>query len=102
MTGMNTQHLEDFVRRGRAAQAAVDATGAGSRLPEPRTPDDRMMRWFRYEHLAAPLGAIAEQFAILAQHLVLSLDPGPERTVCLRKLLEAKDAAVRAKLHPGG
>jgi len=27
---------------------------------------------------------------------------GPERTVMFRKLLEAKDAAVRAKLHPGG
>ena len=26
---------------------------------------------------------------------------GEERTVALRKLLEGKDAAVRAKLHPG-
>lgn len=27
---------------------------------------------------------------------------GPERTVALRKLLESKDAAVRATLNPGG
>lgn len=27
---------------------------------------------------------------------------GPERTVALRKLLEAKDAAVRATAQPGG
>lgn len=30
------------------------------------------------------------------------LGPRPERTEALRKLLEAKDAAVRAKVHPGG
>lgn len=28
-------------------------------------------------------------------------ESGPERTVALRKLLEAKDAAVRARLNPG-
>ena len=31
-----------------------------------------------------------------------TIEPGPERTVGLRKLLEAKDAIVRGKLHPGG
>ena len=35
-------------------------------------------------------------------HEIAEGDPSPERTVALRKLLEAKDAAVRAKLHPGG
>ncbi len=34
--------------------------------------------------------------------IVETIDAGPERTVALRKLLEAKDAAVRAKLNPGG
>lgn len=41
-------------------------------------------------------------FGELALALVETLEPGPERTVALRKLLEAKDAAVRAKLEPGG
>ena len=31
-----------------------------------------------------------------------TVPPGPERTVALRKLLEAKDAAVRAVVFPGG
>jgi hypothetical protein len=34
----------------------------------------------------------------MAQHLELNLPRNPERTVALRKLLEAKDAAVRAVL----
>jgi len=34
----------------------------------------------------------------LAQHLVESLPRNPERTVALRKLLEAKDCTVRARL----
>ena len=31
-----------------------------------------------------------------------NIEPGPERTVALRKLLEAKDAAVRATIDQGG
>lgn len=36
------------------------------------------------------------------EEIVDGIKPGPERTVALRKLLEAKDAAVRARLSPGG
>ena len=64
--------------------------------------DDRMLKWFKFDHLPEPLKEVSSHFSELA-HMTASLcEPGPERTVALRKLLEAKDAAVRAKLNPGG
>lgn len=65
-------------------------------------PEDRMLKWFEYEHLPAHLQEVSMRFHGLACYVAGNLDPGPERTVALRKLLEAKDAAVRAKLAPGG
>lgn len=48
--------------------------------------------------LAPPLGELAGMFASLAEDLLARLDDSPELSVALRKLLEAKDAAVRAAL----
>ena len=61
-----------------------------------------MLKWFAYEHLPPELLETSAPFADLAKQMCGWLTPGHERTVMLRKLLEAKDAAVRAKLHPGG
>ena len=61
-------------------------------MPEP------ILRFFRYEHLPAHLQAQSLPFHQLAHLLVATLPRNPERTVALRKLLEAKDAAVRAAL----
>lgn len=63
---------------------------------------DRMLKWFEYKHLPEHLQDVSRVFCNVAEITVSSIDPGPERTVALRKLLEAKDAAVRAKLNPGG
>jgi hypothetical protein len=63
---------------------------------------DRMLAWFRYEHLKPEMQEVSKPFCDLADSLVQNLNAGPERTVALRKLLEAKDAAVRAKVVPGG
>lgn len=63
---------------------------------------ERMMKWFRFDHLPAHLQEVSARFWDVACQLVATIDSGPERTVALRKLLEAKDAAVRAKLNPGG
>jgi hypothetical protein len=63
---------------------------------------DRMIKWFEWDHLPDDLKQISESFSRLAHIVVQDIEPGPERTVALRKLLEAKDAAVRAKLFPGG
>jgi hypothetical protein len=57
---------------------------------------EALMQFFGYEHLRADLQGISRPFGELAEHIVTTLPRNPERTVALRKLLEAKDAAVRA------
>lgn len=64
--------------------------------------NERMLKWFEFEHLPEHLQAVSKPFCELAGAIVETIEGGPERTVALRKLLEAKDAAVRAKLNPGG
>ena len=59
---------------------------------------DRMLQFFSYKHLKPELAEISAQFCDLAQWIEANLPSNPERTVALRKLLEAKDAGVRAKL----
>jgi hypothetical protein len=59
--------------------------------------EDHIYQFFAYEHLPAHLQEVSKPFGELAK-LIVSLPRNPERTVALRKLLEAKDAAVRAKL----
>lgn len=63
---------------------------------------DRMLKWFEYQHLPHHLKEVSEIFHAAATRLTEMVEPGPERTVALRNLLLAKDAAVRAKVHPGG
>lgn len=60
--------------------------------------DDPLLQFFEYSHLPTHLQDISQPFGRLAQHIVDSLPRNPERTVALRKLLEAKDCAVRAYL----
>lgn len=62
---------------------------------------DRLLKFFKYEHLPENLQTVSKPFCELAQSINDTIEPGPERTVALRKLLESKDAAVRAKLYPG-
>lgn len=61
--------------------------------PEP------ILQFFEYAHLPPALQEISRPFGELAQQIVVVLARNPERTVALRKLLEAKDAAVRARLY---
>ena len=58
-----------------------------------------ILQFFRYEHLPTELAAVSAPFAALALGIVETLPRNPERTTALRKLLEAKDCAVRAKLY---
>jgi len=64
--------------------------------------EERMMKWFEFGHLPEHLQAVSAGFFELACSLCALVEQGPERTVALRKLLEAKDCAVRAKLNPEG
>lgn len=57
-----------------------------------------ILRYFTHAHLRPELSAISEQFAALADWIELHLPASAEKTTALRKLLESKDAAVRAGL----
>lgn len=63
------------------------------------TNKEPMLQFFAYEHLPEHLQAESKPFCELARQIVATLPRNPERTVCLRKLLEAKDCAVRARLY---
>jgi hypothetical protein len=56
-----------------------------------------LQQFFEYKHLPEHLQEVSKPFGLLAKDL-MKLPKNPERTTALRKLLEAKDCAVRAKL----
>ena len=68
-------------------------TGNVPEQPEP------ILQFFAYKHLPEHLQEVSSEFCTLAEWVVADLPRNPERTVALRKLLEAKDAAVRARLY---
>lgn len=57
-----------------------------------------VLKFFKYDHLPERLQAISKPFADLAQQVAERAPDNQETTVAHRKLLEAKDAAVRAAL----
>lgn len=59
---------------------------------------DPLLRWFAYDHLPKQLQRTSAPFAEMAKNLCKALPASAERTVALRKLLESKDAAVRAHI----
>lgn len=62
-------------------------------------PGSPLLRYFAFDHLpAGPLRNTSRLFHDLAHQIEEDLPGGPEKTTALRKLLEAKDAAVRAAL----
>lgn len=79
---------------------------------QPEQPTEHILQFFTYQHLPPHLQSISKAFSQLAHALVEGdngpgsgyvttgepLPRNPERSVALRKLLEAKDAAVRARL----
>jgi hypothetical protein len=60
---------------------------------------DRMLQFFKYDHLPGHLAAVSQPFCEIAKWIVETLPQNAERTVALRKLLEAKDCAVRSLLE---
>ncbi len=59
---------------------------------------EHVLKFFAYEHLPAHLQEVSKSFGNLAQKCAERAPESQETTVALRKLLEAKDAAVRAVL----
>lgn len=53
---------------------------------------------FAWAQLPPHLQEVSKPFGELAEHLMDTLPENPETTTALRKLLEAKDCAVRSKV----
>jgi hypothetical protein len=62
-------------------------------------PQDPLLQFFEFGHLTTNLQEVSVRFHTLAYELFRLLPRNPERTVALRKLLEAKDCAVRAMIY---
>jgi hypothetical protein len=58
-----------------------------------------LLAWFGWEHLPEDLATTSKAFFALALAMDRSLPNCAEKTVALRKLLESKDAAVRATIE---
>lgn len=58
-----------------------------------------ILQFFAYAHLPPNLQKVSKPFAQMAVDIIENLPRNPERTVALRKLLEAKDCAVRALIY---
>ena len=62
-------------------------------------PDEpAILRYFEYSHLPPHLQAVSKPIGDVARELASSLPASAELSTGLRKLLEAKDAFVRAAL----
>jgi hypothetical protein len=57
-----------------------------------------IVRFFAWAHLPPHLQTVSHPIGLLALEMVRRLPDGPELTAGLRKLLEAKDCFVRARL----
>ncbi len=81
--------------------------GQGTGQSKPTTGDkmhpstEHLLQFFVFMHLPEHLQAVAAPCRTLAIDMVENLPEGPELTAGLRKLLEAKDCFVRAKLAKG-
>ena len=91
MEEMNAKLAEMKAKLGEGASTAPGPQGQVS------PPVAAVLKFFKYEHLPPHLQAVSKPFADLAFH-VAGLASNAETTVALRKLLEAKDAAVRSVL----
>ncbi|AUR84445.1 hypothetical protein NVP1072O_03 [Vibrio phage 1.072.O._10N.286.48.A12] len=56
------------------------------------------MKYFNYEHLPENLQQVSKPIGDVAREMNDTLPDGEEKEAGLRKLLEAKDCLVRAKL----
>ncbi len=63
------------------------------------TPTEMILRYFKFDHLPAPLQEASKPFCEMAEKIAGGGTSGPETTTALRKLLEAKDCYVRAYLN---
>lgn len=86
------------LRAKRRADQGVKGRDGSHQAQELALAEEPMLRWFDWAHLPALLQEVSRPFGLMAKGLAFNLPRSAERTVALRKLLEAKDAAVRSWL----
>ena len=59
------------------------------------------MQFFEYNHLPFHLQEISEGIHLIAHDMDKTLPDGAEKSAGMRKLLEAKDCFVRARIEEG-
>lgn len=96
--GETKREVFDKLQADHRDAAEIRIRSLGAEHEKRDTVPDRMMQFFTYAHLPPHLQIVSKPFCELAEHIVSTLPMNPERTVALRKLLEAKDCAVRAVL----
>ena len=62
------------------------------------TDREPILKYFEYTHLPERLQTVSKPFCLIANVIMSTSPASAEKTVALRKLLESKDAAVRAAL----
>ena len=82
----------------------IAALRNGEPLPDPRDvgtlhKPNRLIRWFKYEHLDEDIQKYSKWVSELAWSMDAQLPESAEKTTGLRKLLEAKDCFVRAAIE---
>lgn len=91
---MNTSNApEQAPQRGEQAECEFHFDSERARADEP------MLVHFRLDHTPADAAHVGALFVDLAYEIVKRMPRSAERTVALRKLLESRDAAVRARLQ---
>ena len=60
---------------------------------------NRLLRWFDYQHLPQYLQDISSPISDLAHQMDAALPECAEKEAGLRKLIEAKDSFVRARVE---
>lgn len=62
-------------------------------------PEHPMLQFFSYAHLPENMQEVSMPFNTMANFVDQNLPDNPEKTMALRKLMEAKDCAVRALIY---
>lgn len=92
---MQLAHVEALEASAQELVEQINQRGTMETIQKPQ--EHYLLQFFSYSHLPEKLQAVSKPFGELAQQLV-NLPNNPEQTTALRKLLEAKDCAVRALL----
>lgn len=88
--------LRGYIERKLTEMYEAEENAARAAVRKDRHPGTvHLLDLFEYRHLPEHLAVISAKFEVLAHDLVIRLSDGPELSAGLRKLVEAKDCAVR-------